>query len=123
MHISKDNAPEMSVNNNKESVSKEQWWGALQQPKANQMGEVTHSVQKLKENTAFNFIPQHLPMASNPMNTPLKGYKSFDENGKMRNQSMNLIDEIKKIVTSESQTDRVKVGCLKRILGLQEENQ
>ncbi len=35
------------------------------------------------------------------MNTPMKGPKNtYDENGKIRNQFANLIDEIKKVVIS-----------------------
>ena len=39
----------------------------------------------------------------------------------MRWQTLNLIEEIKKIVSSGAATDRVKVGQLRRLLDLQEE--
>ena len=47
----------------------------------------------------------------------------IDENGKLiRNQSLGLIDDIKKIVISDGENDRRKVEMLKKLLGLHEEN-
>lgn len=59
-------------------------------------------------------------MLMNPMSTPVKGSK-FLEEGKSRWQSMSLIEEIKRIVAVEGTTDRIKVGQLRRLLGLQDE--
>ncbi len=52
------------------------------------------------------------------MLTPMKN-KSSDEGGKMRWQTLHLIEEIKKIVSSDAATDRAKVGQLRRLLDLQ----
>lgn len=52
------------------------------------------------------------------LSTPMKGPKVMEENGN-RWQTMNLIEEIKRIVSGEGVTDRMKVGQLRRLLGLQ----
>lgn len=53
------------------------------------------------------------------MLTPMKS-KGGDE-GKMRWQTLHLIEQIKKIVSSDGATDRAKVGQLRRLLDLHEQ--
>ena len=54
------------------------------------------------------------------MSTPMKPSK-VPEEGKMRWQTMNMIEEIKRIVTIEGVSDKVKVGQLRHMLGLQDD--
>lgn len=54
------------------------------------------------------------------LSTPMKGPKVCEDTGN-RWQTMSLIEEIKRIVSGEGVTDRTKVGQLRRLLGLQEE--
>jgi hypothetical protein len=71
-----------------------------------------------KPEMSYNKPTTSIMISNNPMLTPMKN-KSSDEGGKMRWQTLHLIEEIKKIVSSDAATDRAKVGQLRRLLDLQ----
>ena len=52
------------------------------------------------------------------MLTPMKGNHYFEENLKLRLETSKLMDDIKTIVKSETETDKIKVSSLRNILGL-----
>ena len=72
----------------------------------------------MKNETVFSKNPS---LSGNPLSTPMKHSKMVDEGGKIRWQTMNMIEEIKRIVAVEGVTDRIKVEQLRHMLGLQDE--
>jgi hypothetical protein len=71
-----------------------------------------------RADSTFGKTPLGPLMPINPLSTPMKGPKLSEEGGKIRWQTMNTIEEIKRIVTVERKPDRLKVEQLKDLLGL-----